>query len=122
MAKKKAKEAKAQTDTPATPKSTLAMAKSAVAKAAGKVATAVSKAAGTVEKQVVQPVAEAVGVGKKPKRARFVRKKKEARPEAPTAPLPPRSKSAAGRMMSKGMTLAPKDGAASRSTGRGTNA
>ena len=43
------------------------------------------------------------------KKARYVREKKEATPEAEAAPLPPRSTTASGKMLSKNVKTAPKE-------------
>jgi len=58
------------------------------------------------EEEIAPPVAEAP---KKPKKARFVREKKEKRPPAKPVSLPPRSRTAAGKMMSKNVIAAPKE-------------
>lgn len=104
MAKKK----KQEPVKPDEPKGTLAKAKETVAKAVGKVKAAVTSAAESVQERVVQPVVDAVKP-KKAKRPRFVREKKESRP-APAGPaLPPRSTKAKAKLMTKGLTLPPKD-------------
>lgn len=45
----------------------------------------------------------------KPKRPRFVRAGREARPAAVPAPLPPRNTTPAGRLLSKVVVVVPKD-------------
>jgi hypothetical protein len=87
-------------------KGTLATAKDAVVKAADTVAEVVTQAAATVKERIVKPVVAAV---KKPKKARFVREQAAKKPRAEDAPLPPRSTTAAGKMMSKKVTLPPKE-------------
>jgi len=88
---------------------TFAAAKSVVVKVAEKVVKVVEKAAEAAQEHVVTPVAEAVGIVKKPKKPVFVREKKVKKPEVKLAPLPPRSTKPAGKMMSKNLTLLPKD-------------
>ena len=86
---------------PAAEKGTLAKARAAIVSAAGVVADAVGEAAGAAQDRVLTPVAEAVGLVKK----------KPARKKAPAAkpvPLPSRSKTATGKMMSKHVPAAPK--------------
>ena len=103
MAKKKKPDAAPE---PA-PKGTLATAKDAAVKAAGKVVAAVTRVAEAAQEHVVRPVVEAVT--KKPKKARFVRETKAKKPAPPAAPLPPRSTKAAGKLMSKNLTVPPKE-------------
>ena len=55
---------------------------------------------------VIEPVVETKTV--KPKKARFVREKKEKKPQTNAAPLPPRSTKAAARIMSKKLAIPPK--------------
>ncbi len=89
---------------PAAEKSTLAKARSAIASAAGVVADAVGDAAEAAQEHVLTPVAEAVGLVKK----KPARKKAPARPVAMPTPLPVRDKTAAGKLMSKNLSAAPK--------------
>ena len=98
MAKKKKQEAVK----PEEPKGTLSKAKDAVVKAAGKVAEVVTHAAESVQEHVVQPVVEAVKP-KKAKKPRFVRQKKEKRPQSKASALPPRSTKATAKLMTKGI-------------------
>lgn len=91
---------------PAPEKSTLPKAKTAVVHAAEKVADVVSQVAGAAKSHVVTPVAEAVGIVKK-KKSRPARAKKL--PPTTPVPLPPRSTTAAGKMMSKNLSLPPKE-------------
>lgn len=79
-----------------------------VAKVAATVVDAVTKTAEVVQERVVKPVVAAVRPPKK-KRARYARGKAEPRTEATPAPLPPRSKKAAGKLMTKNLALPPKD-------------
>ena len=104
MAKKPKKEAVK----PEEPKGTLAKAKATVVKAAEKVAEVATKAADAVKEHVVQPVVDAVKP-KKEKKPRFVRQKKEKRPESKGPALPPRSTKATAKLMTKGLALPPKD-------------
>ena len=103
---KEAKKPKKEAVKPET--SALGKAKEAVAQAAGKVANAVSHAAEAVNEHVVHPVAEAVGLVKPPKK-RFVREKKEKKTPATTGALPPRSTKAAAKLMTKGLSVPPKE-------------
>lgn len=107
MAKKPA--AKPAPTTPAAEPSTLSKVKAAVAGAAGKVAEVAADVAHAAEKHVVTPVGQAVGLVKTPK-AKPVRKRTPAA-KAPAAPLPARSTSAAGKLMSKNLAPVPKDAA-----------
>lgn len=88
------------------PKSTVATVKGAAVKAAGKVVAAVTRAAEVAQEHVVTPVVEAVVP--KPKKARFVREPKVKKAPAPTAPLA-RSTKAAAMLMSKNLTVPPKE-------------
>ncbi|QEL15591.1 hypothetical protein [Limnoglobus roseus] len=107
MAKKPSKPAAEPTPkTPAAP-TTLTKVKKAVTGAAEKVAEIATDVAHAAEKHVVTPVGQAVGLVKKPK-AKPVRAKKSAVPKA-AAPIPPRSKSPMGKLMSKNLAAAPKD-------------
>ncbi len=118
LAASKAAEAKAAKRTHAAKaeeaKGTLAAAKDAVTEAAGRVAELVTQAAQAVREHVVRPVVAAV---KKPKKARFVREKKEVKTPAKAAPLPPRSTKASAKLMTKNVALPPKEG---RASGPGT--
>ena len=87
---------------PASEKSTLAKAKTAVVHAAEKVVDVVSQVAGAAKTHV----AEAAGIVKK-KKSRPARAEKL--PPATPVPLPPRSTTAAGKMMSKNLSLPPKE-------------
>ena len=58
------------------------------------------------QEKVVTPIVETKTV--KSKRVRFVREKKEKKPEANAAPLPPRSTKAKAKMMSKKLAIPPK--------------
>ena len=55
--------------------------------------------------------AKAAKAAPAPKKARYVREKKGATPEAAPAALAPRTISSSGRMLSKGVTAAPRDAA-----------
>ena len=116
-AKPKAKDAKSETP-PAKPKGTLGKARAAVTGAAGAVAKAVTGAAEVVSETVVQPVAQAVGVTKKAKKTRYVRPKKETKPQTAPASLPPRSTSTTAKIMTKGLAVLPKE--AGGNPGRGS--
>lgn len=61
-----------------------------------------------VEEQPPPPAAKPVPAAPRAKRERYVRGAKEERAAA-AAPLPERSRSAAGKLMSKGMMLPPKE-------------
>ncbi|MDB5306567.1 MAG: hypothetical protein JWO38_769, partial [Gemmataceae bacterium] len=67
--------------------------------AAEKVAEVVTHAAEAAQEHVIKPVADAVGITKR-KKARFVRQKTEKKPRVKATPLAPKSKTAAGMMMS----------------------
>ena len=91
----------------AAPKSTVAKAKSAIVHAVEQVAEA-------AKVHVITPVAEAVGIVDKPKK----KKEKPVRTKTPVTeatPLPPRSKTVKGKMMSKNLALPPDE-----TPGRGT--
>lgn len=107
MAKKPAKPA---ARTPAAPPSTLSRVKTAVADTAEKVAEVVTDVADAAQKHVVTPVGQAVGLVKKPKAKPARSKKPVTKPAA--APLPARSMSPAGKLMSKNLATSPKGGAA----------
>jgi hypothetical protein len=79
---------------------------SVVVRVAEKVADVVAQAADVVQERVVQPLVAAATA--KPKKARHVREKKEPTPEAKPAALPARSTKTSGKLMSKGMKVAPK--------------
>jgi hypothetical protein len=85
---------------------TLETAKAAVVEAADPVADVATQAAEEVKEQVVEPVVATV---RKPKKARFVREQTAKKPRTEDAPLPPRSTTAAGKMMSTNVTLPPKE-------------
>ncbi|QEL19246.1 hypothetical protein [Limnoglobus roseus] len=103
MAKKPA--TKPSPKMPAAPPTTLAKVKKAVTGAAEKVAEIATDVAHAAEKHVVTPVGQAVGLVKKPK-AKPVRAKKPAAKAA--VPIPPRSKTPMGKLMSKNLAAAPK--------------
>jgi hypothetical protein len=86
-------------------KGALETAADAVVETADPVADVVTRADEEVKEQV-EPV---VARGRKPKRARFVREQTTNKPRTNGAPLPPRSTTAAGKMMSKNVTLPPKE-------------
>jgi hypothetical protein len=110
MAKaKKTPPAKATESAAPATDSTLSTVQKAVVKAAGTVASAVTQVADTARAHVVTPVAEAVGLVEK-KKARPARPKKKSSPAAKAAPLPPRSTTAAGKLISKNLKAAPKEG------------
>ena len=109
MGKKSRRESRQQVEA----KSTLAAAKTAVTKVAKKVSGVVTQAASAVREHVVQPVAEAVGVAKKPKKPRYVRERKETKPQVPPTALPPRSTKATAKLLTKNLTLPPKEERAS---------
>ncbi|HEV3439870.1 MAG TPA: hypothetical protein VG122_21060 [Gemmata sp.] len=75
--------------------------KKAVVKVPEKVETPI-----TPPEPVIAPVVETKNV--KPKKARFVREKKEKKPQTNAAPLPPRSTKAAAKIMSKKLAIPPK--------------
>ena len=87
-------------------KSALETAVDATGEAADPVADVVTLAADEVKDPAVEPVVARV---RKPKRARFVREQTANKPRTKDAPLPPRSTTAAGKMMSKNVTLPLKD-------------
>lgn len=62
---------------------------------------------------VVEAVAEPIEIVKKPKKARFVREKKEKQPKANAAPLPTRSTTRTGKLMSRNIKQVPKEEPAS---------
>jgi len=99
LAATKAAEAKAA-------KRALAAAKEAVVKTAPQVTPVATVAIKAVEVAPVVPVVEAV---KKPKKARFVREITAKKAPPKDAPLPPRNATTAGKMMSKNVTLRPKE-------------
>ena len=109
MAKKK----KQEPVKPEEPKGALAKAKETVVKAAENLAEVVTHAAEAVKEHVVQPVVDAVSKPKKEKKPRFVREKKEKRPESKGPALPPRSTKATAKLMTKGLAVPPKDEKAS---------
>lgn len=110
MAKKTlSREAKRMGGSESKSKSTLGAAKSAVVKGAEKVAEVVTTAAESVQEHVIQPVAEAIGISKKPKRARFVRAKQEKKTPTKATKLPPRSTKASGKLMTKNVKQAPRE-------------
>jgi hypothetical protein len=86
--------------------STVGKAKDTVVKTIEKVADPLPEIPEPPQEDIAPPQAEAT---KKPKKARFVREKKEKKAPANPAPLPPRSRTAAGKMMSKNVIAAPKE-------------
>jgi hypothetical protein len=86
--------------------STVGKAKDTVVKTIAKVTEVVPEPAPAPPEVIAPPPAEAT---KKPKKARFVREKKEKTVPANPVPLPPRSRTAAGKMMSKNVIAAPKE-------------
>lgn len=96
-----AKKAKKEAVKPDESKATLAKKKYHAEKAA--------KAAAKATRQGAAPAPVAAPAVKKPKKPRFVREKKAARPQTETVPLPPRSTTFSAKIMSKGLALPPKD-------------
>ncbi|QEL17425.1 hypothetical protein [Limnoglobus roseus] len=112
MAKKPTKPAP---KTPAAPPTTLAKVKKAVTGSAEKVAEIATDVAHAAEKHVVTPVGQAVGLVKKPK-AKPARAKKNSTAPKAAAPIPPRSTSPSGKLMSKNLAPVPKEATAKGAT------
>ena len=86
----------------------LSKAKAAVVHAAEQVADAAVQVAEAARDHVVTPVAEAVGNVEK-KSAKKSRVQRTKISVVPPKPLPPRSRTVAGKMMSKNLVLPPKE-------------